>query len=81
MNTKTGIRIEFYNNKYETNHKNNFKSKVTCNKLLILGFSLTKYYVLQDLTSMLDINIICFNLLFNAVFAMVYSKFWANIAN
>ena len=36
MDTKAGTESEFYVDKFEIDHKDNFESKITCNKSLLV---------------------------------------------
>lgn len=81
INIKAGVKSEFYNNEFKTNYKNNFKSEIACNKSLLLGFCSTKHYVLENIVSMLNFDIIHFSLLANLAFAIINQKFLASAVN
>ena len=61
-----------------TNYKNNFKSKITCNKSVLLGPCLNKYYFLENIASMLEFDMMCFSSLGNPAFAIVNQKLTAS---
>lgn len=81
IDIEAGIESEFYNNKFETDYKNNFESKITHNKSLLLGFYLTKLYVLESIANMLEFDMTHSGPPANLVFATVNKEFLTSVVN
>ena len=71
MDTKATIKSKFYNNKFETDYKDNITFKVASNKLLLPTPCSAEHYIPENIARMIEFNIIRFNPLAKSVFATV----------
>lgn len=93
MDTKTGAINKFYINKFEIDHKDNLRYKVTYNKSLLPGshlvkqyipilsdFCLAEYYVLKDTANIIEFDMIYSSPPANPTF-IINQKFLISMAN
>lgn len=81
IDTEAIIENRFYRNKFETNHENNPEFEVAGNKLLLPGFCLAKYYIPEDIVSMIEFNTMCYSLSAKPVSTIADQKFLTSVAN
>lgn len=84
IDTETGSESQFYVDEFKTDHEKNLESKVTCNKLLLPSPWSAKqcvlvlpspcsaeYYVLEDMASIMEFDIMHSSLPFDPISATV----------
>ncbi len=94
MDTEAGVESEFYVDEFETDHKDNFESKVTRNKSLIpgrcsaeqhvpilLGPRLAEHHVPKNTASIIELNMIHSSLPANSVSATIEQRFLTSMVN
>ena len=94
IDIEAGTESEFYVDEFETDYKDNFESKVICNKLLLPGLCSTEQYVLvlpspysakhyvpEDIASMIKFDMMHSSLLANSASTIIDQEFLTSAAN
>lgn len=84
IDIEAGIKSKFYADEFKTDYKDNLKSKVTCNKLLLSGFcsaephipilpgpDQAKHYIPENITSTIKFDMMRSSLLANLTSTMI----------
>lgn len=71
MDIEANVESEFWGDEFETDYEDNIKFEVAGNKSLLPGPCSAEHYILKDITSMIEFNIIRSSPLAKPVFATV----------
>lgn len=91
MDIEASTKSEFYVDEFETDHKDNLESEITCNKSLLSGscsaeqhilvlsdLCLAKHHVLKDIISIIEVDMMRSSPLGDSTSVTVDQKFLTN---